>query len=663
MRVDYEYVTDDREVDLIIMDALNQDVISVDCENNGGLDPLLPGVNLLLLQIGIGRKAYLLDMRKIKDASKLNSLFLAPHIQKIVQNGKYDYKLLYCTKNLTIKNMYDTMLAEFLLVVGLGARGKLNLGALTQKYHGFEIDKSLGAEFSDHPTEAEFSEEQLKYAALDVILLPTIRDKQLVRLEALDLMPTAQLEFDTIVPTAMMELNGMKLDVEKWRIGLEDAKKKLFKVEGEIRKYLPDPPPPPPITPRYKKDGVTMYEVDRKRLENPPPPPVLNLGSPVQLADALRKVNIDIDAANRKTQAGLTRSLTLKYASTLYSDYRKDILKNILEFRGHRQIINAFGDNLIEQVREDGRIYSNFNQDGTVAGRYSSNNPNLEQMPKKGEEGKILRSCFVPPVGSKFIIADFGALHVRIAASLSNDPVLIEILQDPDADIHKSTASILFGVPVSEVTREMRGIAKTILFGIFYGMGIGKMADSLEMKKEEASELYYRFKERFEVVKWLQDKGIEAAARGFATTCLGRRRNFPRLDQTNFDEYKKQKAYQERAGGNHVILGTDGDILKQTIVLLTERMPNEAKLCNVIHDEVVVEAPESIAVHIAGMVKQCMIEAAEKFIEKVPVIVDVKIRDMWWHESGDQEDNEHRQQLTMFDVEDYKGEMEKWVHQ
>lgn len=637
-------------------DAKKCSQISIDTENCGGLDVLSPLSRLLLVQLEVGGRAYVIDARKV-DVSPLAEVLYNSRIRKVGQNLLYDYKMLLVKRRITLRNLFDTMLAESILTAGLDSGGNA-LDDLALKYLNITLDKTLQAGFSDHPYDAPFSDEQLLYAARDTLILPTICDIQEHKLMEYRLLTTARLEFDVLPAVAEMEIMGMRLDASRWIPTLEKVRGKLWKVEVGLRSALPDPPPPPVKPPRIKKDGTPF-----KNTAAPKEPPVLNLGSWQQLSKSCSDIGIDLDAANRITKKGITNNATINMAIQMYTKEptKTKVLKDLLDWRALDHLVNSFGEGLLAHIKEDGRIHASFLQDGTQAGRFSCQKPNLEQIQKKREEGKILRSCFIPAPGSKYIIADYSQLHLRIAAELSKDPILLQIFSDPDADLHRSTAAQMFEIAVSAVTSKQRSIAKVINFAIIYGAGaktlasqIGDLTPGHPCTVDEAQAFMDKYTARFAVLmKWLKDAGEKAFKDSEARTILGRVRWFPRIPITDPD-YKRQKSYYQRVGGNHPILGTDGDMLKTAMIKLHDALPIlGGHLVNIIHDETVIEVPEERAIDGARLLKKCMIEAGQRFMSKdkdgkyfVPILVDVKIRDSWWKDDG-ASDNEFGQQLWL----------------
>ena len=423
---DYEFVTDQKSVDLILIDAVKEKYLGIDTENSGGLNVISDDLKLLLFQIEVNNKAYVIDARKVDLLPFKEILESEKHI-KIVQNISYDYKILRCLRNIYLKNIYDPIIAESLLDAGI-SKGSRSLGALTFRYLDLKMDKDTGKEFINFPYDGEFTDDQIKYAANDVLVLPNIRKRQQMYIDQLNLNSIAELEFALAIPVAKMELNGIKLDSEKWRKTLNEVNKKVFVISNELRNVLPDPPVPPPKPVRLKKDGTPYANTAAVK-----PPPVLNLDSPQQLITACKKVGISFDRANKITRAGLTNSTTLKFAAKLYSDdaSKSEIINNIISYRGLKQTVKSFGETLLSHVKEDGRIHARFNQNGTASGRFSSSEPNLQNIQKKGDAGKILRSCFVADIGHKFIIADY-CLAEGTLVSTARGLVPIELVTEDD---------------------------------------------------------------------------------------------------------------------------------------------------------------------------------------------------------------------------------------
>jgi DNA polymerase I-like protein with 3'-5' exonuclease and polymerase domains len=465
-------------------------------------------------------------------------------------NSKFDWKVLFKHRNINIKNIFDTQLAEALIQTG-AAKRETNLGYLVKNYCNVSLDKETVQEFIDFPDESEFTDKQIEYAANDVRYLLTIKKRQEEFLKEHALRKIAQLEFSLIEPVSMMELKGIILDDERWTISLNEVNNKLFTIKADLRQVLPDPPPELPKPIRYKKDG-TPFKKDLERVEKPLP--ILNIDSWQQMVVSMNKIGIDLTKVNEKTKAGKTNVRTLKMASIIYG-YDTDkatLLKNYMRYKVLNHTVKSFGENLISWIQEDGRIHAEFNQDGTNSGRFSCSNPNLENIQKKGNEGRILRSCFVPPRNYKFIITDYSQIELRIAAEMSGDENMLDILCDPRGDVHRLTAATMFGIPYELVTREQRDAAKTLNFGIIFGMTVRTLQERIGCEYVDAVVHMQNYRNAYPILlEWIEGMGQKALNQGHADTLGGRIRWFP--VQTDFTE--QQKGFYARVGRNMPIQG------------------------------------------------------------------------------------------------------------
>jgi DNA polymerase I-like protein with 3'-5' exonuclease and polymerase domains len=364
--VNYEYITDQRSIPLIVSDAKKEKYIGLDTENSGGLDVLSGAAKLLLMQLEISGKAYIIDARRV-DLNPLKEVLEYGKCIKVIQNSIYDYKILSVLRGIKIDGIYDPKIVEYLLSAGISRDGA-GLSELSFKYLGHYLNKKIVETFFDFPYDGEFTREQLEYAAMDVLVLNDIRKRQQIYLDTFRLNPTAFIEFSLVPSVAKMELAGIKLDADKWKNTLNELHKKIFKVTNDLHQVLPDPPAPPAKPIRLKKDG-TPYARSAKQK----PPPVLNLNSPQQLVWACKEIGIDFIKVNKRTRAGLTNNTTLRAAVGMYKNEpdKVAVLKNVIRYRGLKQTEETFGENLIEFVREDGRIHAEFHQNGTHSGRFS----------------------------------------------------------------------------------------------------------------------------------------------------------------------------------------------------------------------------------------------------------------------------------------------------
>jgi DNA polymerase I-like protein with 3'-5' exonuclease and polymerase domains len=613
----------------LLPEIKTQKIISIDTENAGGVDQLLPSFRPLLFQIGFNGRVYMVDLRKT-DVGCLKNVLEDEKVMKIIQNGKYDWKTLFKFYNINIKNMFDTMLAEQILTSGMNDRGGAGLKALALKYADVVLDKDVTSSFFDMGDEP-FTKEQIDYAAKDVLVLPKIYKEQKELLSEYGMLRVAELEFALIETVAVMEMNGFKLNTPQWRVTLEDVTRKLFRLSTELHMLLPNPPPPPPPVIRIRKDGAPF-----KNNAAPKPPPILNLESPQQNAWAFKEIGVDLEAVSKVSKQGVTDVDNVKYALHVYKDdpVKVKALSTFAEYKSYGQIKKTFGESLIAQINPvTGRLHSTFNQLGADSGRFSSSDPNLQNIQKKSKEGEALRKAFVPEDGNVLVIADYSQVELRLAAEFSDDEVMLKLLNTPEGDIHRLTASAMYNLEYDKVTSEERRQAKTLNFGIIYGMTKGPLSQRLGCSEAEAGALLLTYVRTYStMIDYVTNLGDDAVIEGYADTALGRRRWFPGVDRTD-PERRRKIAAMKRIGRNHKIQGTSADMTKLAMLYLHRVLYKPeycAKLVNTVHDELCVECPKENAEAVKKIVEEKMIKAGQVFLKKVPVMVDVKINTTWW---------------------------------
>ncbi len=347
-----------------------------------------------------------------------------------------------------------------------------------------------------------------------------------------------------------------------------------------------------------------------------------NINSPVQLGEILfGKMGIP---GGKKTKKGYSTAADV--LEKLAPDY--PFVERILEYRAIAKLKSTYTDALATYVAADGRIHSTFNQTITATGRISSTEPNLQNIPVKMEQGRLIRKYFVPEDGCCFIDADYSQIELRIMAHLSGDASLIDAFNS-GADIHSITASKVFHVPEDEVTPLMRRNAKAVNFGIIYGISAFGLSSDLNIPKKDAKEFIDEYFRTFPKVKEFLDALVAKAKKdGYVTTQFGRRRPLPELSSSNF----MQRSFGERVAMNAPIQGTAADIMKIAMIRVKERFEKEGLASRVIlqvHDELLVEAPESEADRAMELLKEEMENAANL---SVPMIVETS-KGMNWYEA------------------------------
>ncbi|RMG86537.1 MAG: DNA polymerase I [Candidatus Dadabacteria bacterium] len=298
----------------------------------------------------------------------------------------------------------------------------------------------------------------------------------------------------------------------------------------------------------------------------------------------------------------------------------------LLEHRSLAKLKSGFLDALPKLVDpEDGRIHTTFHQTVTATGRLSSSNPNLQNVPIRGEEGRRIRQAFVADPGHLLVSADYSQIELRILAHLSGDPTLLEVFRT-GRDVHTETASRIFGVPPERVDERMRREAKTVNFGILYGMSPFGLARQLGVTQETARKMIEAYFHQFGAVKGFLDGLVERArTTGYAETLFGRRRPIPELRSRN----RAQREFGERLAVNTPIQGTAADLIKVAMIRTARALGERGSpgwLLLQVHDELVLEAPEDRAEECADRVREAMEGAAQL---AVPLRVEVGIGPNW----------------------------------
>ena len=291
----------------------------------------------------------------------------------------------------------------------------------------------------------------------------------------------------------------------------------------------------------------------------------------------------------------------------------------LLEFRQLEKIRSAHVDGYISLIGADGRIHTRFNQMGTSTGRVSSENPNLQTIPIRTEVGRTVRRAFVAGPEQMLLVADYSQIELRVLSHFSSDPGLLEAFLS-DVDIHTATAARVFEVDVPDVTADMRRRAKTINFGLLYGMEAFGLSQRLDISREEAAEHIDAYFSQFPAVKSFMDgMVVEARRNGYTTTLFKRRRYLPELRSDNY----RIRQMGERMALNAPVQGTAADIIKKAMIVLSARLGQVSPSCNLllqIHDELVIETPEDDLEEVAALTVEVMEGVADL---AVPLKVDV----------------------------------------
>ncbi len=577
-------------------------VVGIDIEGTS-LDPY--SSILLTVQIGTPEKSFIFDARKLKlkEFPRFKEFLENPKIIKIFHNGKFDYKHIKQNLGIQVCNLFDTMLTEALLNAGMSS-GYYSLKELAFKYTNIDLKKAVRESFEYMTASSRLNESQLKYSAMDTLILFPIFEEQLNKLKKEQLVDVAKLEFATTRVVGDMELKGVHLDAKRWKQIINDLGIKRTELAKKFQQE---------IRPLFKSNTVDLFGNVGDSI---------NINSQVQLMDLFNnKMHLNLPS----TGDGVLE---------LCND---PIVKILREYRGYEKLVSAFGENLLSKINpKTKRIHPEFNQLGAATGRFSCNNPNFQQIPRQSENAPF-RSCFNPDPGYKLVTTDYSTFEMRIMAELSDDTRLIDAFKK-GVDVHSHTAALMFGLELTDDFAKKypdeRFAAKSINFGLMYGRGSTSLAKQLGISPERGREYLDKyFKSYPGVRKYLERVAKEGVKKGWSTTPAGRKRWYAQPDPTEPD-YSRKISHIERQAKNHPIQGTNADAIKYALVFLTEKIKEknfDASIILTVHDEVVCEVREDQAEEWAKIQSEQMIRAGQLFIKKVPVESKPFVGDVWEH--------------------------------
>ena len=342
----------------------------------------------------------------------------------------------------------------------------------------------------------------------------------------------------------------------------------------------------------------------------------VNINSPKQLGELLfNKLGIPSPTKKISTRAEVLEQLADEYP----------ICAKLLEYRKYQKLQSTYIDALIPMRDENGRIHTKFDPVGTATGRISSSEPNLQNIPVRTELGKAIRGAFVARPGWVLVDADYSQIELRVLAHISGDPTMIHAFNE-DQDIHARTASEVYGVPLSQVTPQMRSACKAVNFGIVYGISEFTLAKNIGVSRYKAKDFIERYFKRYPGVKRYMDEAVATGYRqGYVTTLMGRRRYLPELQSGNYN----LRSFGERCAMNSPIQGTAADIIKLAMIKVHHALRDSgfaAKLIMQVHDELIIEAPQAEAERVKALLRDCM---EGVYPMSVPLKTDINIGGDW----------------------------------
>ena len=587
----YQLIQTPEELRKTIETLTSQPVVGLDTETTD-LDPYTS--RLRLIQLATPDRVYLIDFdrfsegdtRKSEALEPLRRLLAAPRPIKIAHNAKFDAKFIKHNLGVDLGGLFDTLLASQLVGAG-DIEERHGLETVAGRYLNELVDKSERLSNWNF----ELSEAQLEYAARDAAILLPLREKLIERLRSESLIKCAQLEFECVMPVVDLELAGIFMHKDRWLEQLGIVEKRREELAEQLQSVLAE-------------------ESSQGSLFGGPQRDDINLDSQQQLTKALNRLGIPVPES--------TRNWKLQPLAAQYP-----VIATLLEYRTVQKALTSYGTNMIEMINPvTHRLHADFRQIGAPTGRFACTNPNIQQVPHAVE----YRRCFSGhPAGRKLIIADYSQIELRILAEFSGDRGFADAFNS-GADLHRVTASQVFNTGLDQVSKEQRDFAKRLNFGVVYGIGAQRFALMTGLSTSEAENVLRRYFGTYrELDSYLREAANRAVSERQARTASGR------LVRFRYDENDRQQvSMTQRNGKNTPIQGTSADILKRALRLLKDDLSNtNAKIVNIIHDEIVVEADADEAQAIAARVERIMCEAGQEYLKTVPVKVETEIADEW----------------------------------
>lgn len=476
--------------------------------------------------------------------------------------------------------IFDTVVAAYLLD---SDRSEFDEAYLADTYLQMALPAARGAEGAGEDAPAPAA----RTAALTLVLVAPLRDR-MARENAANVFDG--IEMPLVPVLAKMERAGMLVDPDRLHSLSEGLATQITEVERSIRDLAGDE--------------------------------TFNIGSPMQLSHVLFDVMGLPTKGLKKTKRGYY-STNAKVLSDLARDH--EIVRLILDWREKSKIKSTYLDTLGPLRRGDGRVHTTYNQTITATGRLSSSDPNLQNIPTRSELGRTVKTAFSAGEGSVFLAVDYSQIELRLLAHLSGDEHLVRAFNEGE-DFHAETAARVFGVPVSEVTPDLRSRAKAVNFGIVYGQQAYGLSQSLHISMAEARDMIDRYYEAYPGVRTFLDNVVARAKQtGYAETMYGRRRHIPELKAKN----PQLRGFGERTAMNHPMQGTAADIIKIAMARVSRRLEEEGFAAHMIlqvHDELDFECPVNEVERLTAMVRDVMEHVVDL---RVPLIAEASTGITW----------------------------------
>lgn len=515
------------------------------------------------------------------------------NISKVAHNAKFDMLILK-RYGLDVEPItFDTMIAEWVINPDSRNLGLKNLAWIRLNYEMTHIESLIGKGKSQISMREVEVSKAAAYAVADAVISLQLMSKlesDLIKTNSKEIFN--KIEIPLISVLTDMEFSGIKLDKDFFINFSKELDTRLFSLEDKIYKLVGEP---------------------------------FNLNSTQQLSEVLfKRLELEPPDRARKTSSGF-----LSTAANILEDMRgqHEVVDLILEYRELSKLKSTYVDSLPNQINpKTGRVHSSFNQTGTVTGRIASSDPNLQNIPTRTDLGRKVRLGFIAEPDHVLLAIDYSQIELRIVAHMANDKAMLEAFQKGQ-DIHATTAAAIFNIPLEQVTKNQRRHAKAINFGLIYGMSAFGLTRSTELTLAESEDFVKAYFERFPGIKeWLINTRKLASSQGYVETLLGRRRYFPNLKSgTNYNLRQRE----EREAINAPIQGTAADIIKLAMLHLPPELRKanlRAKLLLQVHDELILEVPQSEIAQTVTLVQKVMANAYQL---KVPLLTEARVGTSW----------------------------------
>lgn len=591
----YQIIQGDLPVKLLLQNLLNQTSVCFDTETTG-LDALNAELVGLSFSFEKGKGFYVPFPENQEEAQtlleKFRPFFENEHIEKIGQNMKYDLKIL-SNYNIQVKGkLFDTMIAHYLINPDM----RHNMDVLSEtylKYAPKSIETLIGKKGKNQLSMRDVPLEDIKeYATEDADITFQLKEHFQPILEKVGTKKLFdEIEIPLVPVLADMEKEGIRLDVDFLKSMSVDMQKEIDAFEQQI------------------------YETAGEKF---------NLASPKQLGDILfDKLKIG-GAKQKKTKTGqyATGEEVLSYLANEHQ-----IVRDILEWRQMVKLQSTYIDALPNQVdKKTGRVHTDYMQTVAATGRLSSTNPNLQNIPIRTEKGRLIRKAFIARDENYTLLsADYSQIELRIIAALCGEENMIKAFQNNE-DIHKSTAAKVFNVPLDEVTKEQRSHAKTVNFGIIYGVSAFGLSNQTNLSRKESADLIEAYYQTYPKLKSFMTSQVDfARENGYVETISGRRRYLKDINSAN----AIVRGGAERNAVNAPIQGSAADIIKIAMINIHKKLTTEhwkSKMLLQVHDELVFDVHNSELEKIQPMIK---LEMENAFKMAVPLEVEIGLGKNW----------------------------------